>query len=200
MNIHFFADSIRPAIEQSEDISEESQSPYTPPTKPPPKLRRSITGSGSQHYNHLNFPKVGQNKSHPRTDSNGSTYYTTPDHDNINGVQYYIDLNGGTTPYIDGSESYVCTDTQYSTESDLHHRQQQSKENVLVRSSSLDLQQHGDEDVEHSYQNLKSWMKRKPGKRFIKTIQEDEEGLAIDNTELETGYVDADTLDERTAA
>ena len=38
-----------------------------------------------------------------------------------------------------------------------------TKENVFVRSSSLDLQQYEDEDAERSYQNLKIWIKRKTG-------------------------------------
>ena len=83
---------------------------------------------------------MNESQLQPRSDSESSAYYITPEH-NSDEMEYYVDFDEENLdkPYVDESESLIYTDSQYSTESDLHLHKQK-KQQSFVRSSSLELQ------------------------------------------------------------
>ena len=108
---------------------------FVPPNKPPPTLFSHTHATTNHHYNRLvrSRPTTGHS-------SERSARGSGLDYDD-DGIEYYTDFGHERmeNPYVDTSESLVCTDAQYSAESDLH-LQQQRKQQSLVRSSSLELE------------------------------------------------------------
>ena len=111
---------------------------FVPPNKPPPTLFSHTHATTNHHYNRLvrSRPKTGHS-------SERSARGSGLDYDD-DGIEYYTDFGHERmeNPYVDASESLICTDAQYSAESDLHLQQQlkQRKQQSLVRSSSLELE------------------------------------------------------------
>ena len=108
---------------------------FVPPNKLPPTLFSHTHTTTNHHYNRLirSRPKTGERS------ARGSGL----DYDD-DGIEYYTDFGHERmeNPCVDASESLICTDAQYSAESDLHLQQQlkQRKQQSLVRSSSLELE------------------------------------------------------------
>lgn len=152
---------------------------------------------------------MGKKKAHQRSSrsaSESTAYYIIPEHASTNGpgAQYYVDFNEDNGPYVDGSESLVYTDSQYSTESDLHLMQPE-KEHGFVRSSSLDLKADKrarardvgkGKEKGYKYQNV-SIKTKNVSVDGNDTVGEDEETLGRED--LGTVYHNADILEESAA-
>ena len=156
----------------------------------------------------------------PRSGSESSAYYITPEHNNSDEVEYYVDFDEENLdkPYVDESESLIYTDSQYSTESDLHLHQQ-IKQQSFVRSSSLELQldkedahtqaalmMNGGSQLPNAYQNCLPKNKKENGKvksnmAMLTTDECFQTSLHQDvviTKELGTEYTNAEVLERST--
>ena len=134
----------------TEQVDDLQKGIFVPPNKPPPTLNsHTCTTKSNHHYSRLirSRPKAGKYRERPMSGSSEiSPYYNiTSEHDNYDdGIEYYVEFDEEhlDSPYVDESESLVCTDAQYSAESDLYFQQQQQqrKRQSFVRSSSLELE------------------------------------------------------------
>ena len=142
-----------------------------------------------------------------RSGSESSAYYITPEHNVDDGVEYYVDFDEDHLdhPYVDASESLFYTDSQYSTESDLH-LQQQKKQKHFVTSSSLELQSEN-EDIHiqaaemmndttsqqpRKYQNCLPKRKNSESKKTKPSVGE------VSCQQLTTEYTNAEVLERST--
>ena len=128
-------------VPQTINTEQGDEGKFVPPNKPPPTLL-SCTLTTSHHYSRLirSRPKIGKNSE--RSASGSELDYTD------GGIEYYVEFDDERmeNPYVDESESLVCTDARYGAESDFYLQQQQQqqqkqrKQQSFVRSSSLELE------------------------------------------------------------
>ena len=205
-------------VPQTINTEQGDEGKFVPPNKPPPTLI-SRTLTTSHHYSRLI-------RSQPKTGKNSERSASGSEHDYIDdGMEYYVEFDDERmeNPYVDESESLVCTDARYGAESDFYFQQQQQKQRKqqsFVRSSSLELESDKEgthtreaadtvnstnlmvNSPQHAYQN---WLPKseydnvrlkptsKKSKRETGSTSYDQE--TTDTKELETVYANAEILE-----